>query len=894
MHSFVRNVLIAASCLALQAPGQTPPIPPQSGVNPNAANPSRPFNRPPTTRTPVGGIPGANAAGAGARPGGNIRPGVAPGTAGTNAEKTAIKVDDAINKDTGLVAIQFPNTPLSTILLLYEDLTGLKIIRDATAEQATVSIETTGELPKEKAISYIEKSLLLNGYSFVPSGEGMVKLLAFDAKKPQSEGTKLFESASELPDSDEVVSFVATLKYLNSEDAIKALDLVVPRHSYGVLVSVPNSRNLIIVENSNTIRAQLAVLERLDNKPAATISKTFQLVRADAEDVKKALDEILGTDDKSGSSSSGSSTGGSRNRATPTAAPAAAAPGGAVAPSAAAMNFTGGSAPDAITPKIHAIVRRNCLLVIATPDSMAVITTLIEELDAASELRNFVSRTLNYLGVDAAMGIISDAIARGEGDSGGGGGGNSGLNSLGQTNGTNNSSTGATNANSRANTFGTNNSMGGLGNNGLNGGAYGNGLNGGGGVGGLSSGGSSGAAANLQPLRSDTGPRSLVVGKTLLISDPTANSLFASGPPEHLRILNEILDELDKRPQQIFISVVIGEMTLSHGNGLSVDSILRGALINRNRSVGYAGGLRGNQDAATALDPRSVVNLVGDVAAGGFGSALGNGLTLYGGVADGVDIIVKTLETNGDFKVLSRPTIFTMNNRAATITSGVSIPVATSTQGTYGGGANSTGLISNVQYQPVVLSLQILPLINSENELTLQISQENNEASADKTTIAGNAYPELSQQTLNTTVLVKNRSTVLLGGLIRESKNKSKSGLPFLSRIPLLGSLTGSQSVSVNRRELLVFINPRIVYGSTDLPPTVEDAPGTSPFGGEVQNLLIKEKTPAAQPQGPLSRRPALARLFRKLFGTDPDPSPNAPTTPMVPASNIPVAVPVR
>jgi type II secretion system protein D len=792
-----------------------------------------------------------------------------------------MKVDEAVNKESGMVTLQYPNTPLSQILLIYEDLTGLKIIRDANAEQATVSIETTGELTKERAIMYIEKSLLLNGYSFVPAGEGMVKLLSFDAKKPSTEGAPLIESASELPETDQVVSFVAMLKYLSGEDAIKAIDQVIPRHSYGVITAVPNAKALVITENSATIRAMLLLLERLDNKPALTTSKTFQLIRADAEDVKKALDEILGTEDKS-SGSSGSSTGGSRNRAVPTAQPNT--PGVPAQPSAAGQNFASGGSSEAIAPKIHAIARRNCLLVIATPETMEVIGTLILELDGASEIQNFVSRTLNYLGVDAAMGIISDAISRGEGD----GGGDSGVNSLGGqggVGGTNNQ--GSTNANSRANTFGSNNTTGGM-NNGMSGGLGGGGT---GGVGGLSSGGSSGAAANLQPLRSDTGPRSMVVGKTLLISDPTANSLFASGPPEHLRVLNEILDELDRRPQQILISVVIGEMNLSHGNGLSVDTILRGALIRNNGSATAAGGLRGS--AASLLDPRNVRSMA-DFGVDAANAIAGRGLTLYGGVADGVDIIVKTLETNGDFKVLSRPTIFTMNNKAATITSGVSIPVATSTQGLLSGGTSSTGLISNVQYQPVVLSLQILPLINSENELTLQISQENNEASETKTAIAGNEYPELSQQTLDTTVLVKNRSTVLLGGLIRESKNKTKSGLPFLSRIPLLGALTGSQTISTSRRELLIFIQPRIIHGMSDLPPTVEDAPGTSPFAGEVADLLIKEKSSIAKTQPPVTRRTALNRLFRKLFSTDPDLSLDKPTTPMVPAAEYPVAIPVR
>ncbi|HYF36961.1 MAG TPA: hypothetical protein VD994_16810, partial [Prosthecobacter sp.] len=168
-------------------------------------------------------------------------------------------------------------------------------------------------------------------------------------------------------------------------------------------------------------------------------------------------------------------------------------------------------------------------------------------------------------------------------------------------------------------------------------------------------------------------------------------------------------------------------------------------------------------------------------------------------------------------------------------------------------------------------SLQILPLINSEDELTLQISQENNEASESRTTISGNQYPELSQQTLNTTVLVKNRSTVLLGGLIRESKNKSKSGLPFVSRIPVLGALVGSQGATTTRRELLVFIQPRIVHAMSDLPPSVEDAPGTSPFASEVQNLLVQEKEILAEAPA-AKKRVDLGRLFRKLFSKEDTP----------------------
>ncbi|HYF34593.1 MAG TPA: secretin N-terminal domain-containing protein, partial [Prosthecobacter sp.] len=567
MYFATRHILLGACFIAFGVEAQ---IPPQPGRNPNVTPPGsiRPGVRPPTPgRPPVGG---PNTQGAEARP--------------------APRPEDAITTS-GNVKLEYRNTELSIILLLYEDLTGLKVIRDANAEQATVSVDTTGELPKEKAIMFIEKSLLLNGYSFVPAGEGMVKLLSFDAKKPQAEGVRLFESAMDLPETDEIVSYVASLKYLSGEDAIKALDSVITRHSYGVLTAVPNARKLVIIENSATVRAMLAMLERLDNKPTATTSKTFQLVRSDAEDVKKALDEILGTDEKKSGSTGTTAT---PNRPV-TPAQVQNAQGGVVQAAAASPVDYSDNSTTEIPPKIIAITRRNSLLVIATPETMQYIGTLIEELDAASELRNFVSRTLNYLGVDAAMSIISDAISRGEED-GSGGANDSGVNSLGSQGSSTNQN--RTTSNSTSNSMFGNNQSTGLG------GGYGGGA-GGGGMGGFGGSGS-GASANLQPLRDDSGPRSIVVGKTLLISDPTANSIFASGPPEHLRVLNEILDELDRRPQQILISVVIGELNLDHSKGLSVDHILRGALARRNGSSAVAGGLGGEGGPPTLLDPRAV------------------------------------------------------------------------------------------------------------------------------------------------------------------------------------------------------------------------------------------------------------------------------------------------
>ncbi len=851
--SFLNRPISLLGVLLLAAPALAQ-IPPQAGRNPNTIPP--PGSPSPSLRP---GFP--NSPAAAPRPAG--APASAPGNAaagGTSAtgEKQAIKVEDAIT-DEG-VELQFPNTPISEILLLYEDLTGLKIIRDANAEQATVSIETTGTLPKEKAILFIEKSLLLNGYAFAPAGDGMVKFLAVDAKKPITEGgAPLIESAMDLPQTDQVVNYVILLKYLNAEDAKKAIEEVVtPLHSYGKITPIPNAKALVITENSNTIRAIITLMDKLDHKPAETIQKTYQLTRSDTEDIKSALDEILGNENKD-------SGGSGRTPSIPQNTPGSIPGQQPIQPTmpTGASTGVGGSSAEAAPAKIIPIARRNCLLVIGSQEQHDYIGKLIEELDGASEMRNFISRPLKYLAVDAAMQILSDAITRTEGDGEGGSSGTGG-----NTTGTNpQNNTQNRNNNSGSSLFNNNNNS--LSNNGLNSGfGSNNGL--GGGLGGSSG---FGGGSNLQPLRQNNGPQSVLIGKTLLISDPVANSIFVSGQPEHLRIMEEILNELDHRPQQIIISALIGDYQISENRGFSLETAFRGRHGGGSGGffgqVGSSSGLpstTGANNAVTTFDPRSAID-----AATAYAS--GNGLTFIGGVHAGLDLIAQMLEGDSNFKVISRPTVFTQNNQSASLTSGLSFPIASSTQSSLLGGVNNNSFLSNVQYQDIVLSLQIIPLINSEDELTLQVSQQNSER-AGNTVIAGNNYPIISKQELNTIIACRNNSTVLLGGLVRSDENRTRTSVPIISAIPLLNKVMGSRQKDNSKRELLIFIQPRIVDGMNDLPPSLGDSVGASPFSDEAQAAFRQErisqdraKDPAAQVKPRMTQR--LKSLLNRILVND-------------------------
>jgi general secretion pathway protein D len=811
--------------LFAQIPDQRPP----GTVSPNAIQPT--IQPGATTQIP------------------NLSPaGSAPSTGGSAPGSSAPGSD--------FVVIQYPGYDLTEILVDYEEWTGKKVIRDANIEGVKVTIETTGELPKEQAIRYLEASLLLNGYAFVPAGPGLVKILAADAKRPSTEGTDFYTDVAKLPFNEEVVTFIATLKHLNSEDAVKAIDQIVPRHSYGMVQAVENMKALVIIENTATIRAILTVLEQLDKPAQPEIQKSFQLTRADADDVAGALNEILESDEKdSGSGPSG------RNPPAVQGGQAPAGQPGQAAPPPGISVGGGGNTPGSTAkpPKIVAIPRTNRIMVIGTEEAVDYIGKLIDELDAPADLRNFVTRRLSYLRVDAAMAIIGDAIHRGNGQSSGGGSGAGGVTGNSTTN------TGANTVTNNRGGFGGGfgGGMGGLGG-GMGGvgggfGGVGGGMGGvgggfGGGMGGFGGGmGGMGGMGGGQPMLQNTAPTSLLVGKTLLIADPINNSIFLSGPPDHLRILDEIIDELDIRPKQIVINVVIGEMNLSDNFEFGIDYLLRPTRFKFDRYSGTGLGVLRNT-AAAFVDPNAITNNTE------LPSGLG-GLTTYGSIDEGVDVIVRALAGNRNFEVVSRPTLLTMNNQPADITSGTSIPVpTTSTNSVNPGGDGQFGVTSQIQFQPIVLGLSVTPLINNDNELTLQIMQQNNEQSG-STTINGNPFPNISQQTLNTTVMVRDGSTVLLGGLIRENVEKERNGLPFLKDVPLIKHLVSSVKDNKTRRELLVFIQPRIVSGDGDLPANYQDSTSQTPFGDRMRTFMNHEQTAPAEGV----KRSKLGELFYRL-----------------------------
>ena len=185
----------------------------------------------------------------------------------------------------------------------------------------------------------------------------------------------------------------------------------------------------------------------------------------------------------------------------------------------------------------------------------------------------------------------------------------------------------------------------------------------------------------------------------------------------------------------------------------------------------------------------------------GFSYVLSNA-NVVGGVASALNL----LATDSRVKVISSPHIMVTDNQTAKIQVGDRVPITSQTQSVLG---STTGLIASIQYIDTGILLTVTPRINAGGQVTMDINQEVSAAAI--TTTSSINSPTISKRSVKTTVVVKSGETMVLGGLITDNKTNASSGLPYLSKIPFIGGLFGTQSIANNRTELVLLITPRLV-----------------------------------------------------------------------------------
>ncbi|OYW23742.1 MAG: hypothetical protein B7Z55_03220, partial [Planctomycetales bacterium 12-60-4] len=375
---------------------------------------------------------------------------------------------------------------------------------------------------------------------------------------------------------------------------------------------------------------------------------------------------------------------------------------------------------------------------------------------------------------------------------------------------------------------------------------------------------------NITPLDVTKKTISILIGSTFVIADSASSKFIASGPPDQIKALQELADEMDVRPRQILLSAIIGEFTLGDNFNFGLDWIQS---LKQVGSDGLVGGVLNTQGTAFA-NPSNLKDVAGFLGAGG-PAAIG-GLTAYGQINKNLNIFLQTLESTKRFHVLQKPTVTTLNHQPARIYIGQQIAIAgqSYTSGVVGGGFTST-----TQYIPVRLQLDITPHIFNDAEVMLEFRQQKNDI-ASYTTISGNQVPNISEQGLSNNLIVPDRATAMLGGLITERDTNNKSGLPFLVRIPIIKYLVGSTNSAKERREMMIFVQPRIMEDTEshmleqarfgDYSSNFDAAAG---FAGMPETAVpraaqVVEDKPNALLPPPIAAQPAPKKgLFTKMKG---------------------------
>lgn len=784
MHAIRRLLpisLIALSSAFGQAPTEpAEPLPPGVPAVPAApAVPTAPAVPPPAVRPVVPGAPGV--------------PGAVPAPKPVNVPLADRKIIESIIE---------PKMTGNDLAAKYRAFTGRRVIVSAAAAAAEFAFvqeaSPADPLTYGEAAKLIKMAALLEGFVFVPAGDIApdVDKLMFSAASagPKGEGIEVINETDPFPVEDRVIAYVMTFKFLKPDEAVRVFTSIIGQFgSYGSLAAIPNASAVIITEKTSLI-SKLIELKEVIDKPTSDVTTRFIKVQfADVTELAETLNQLLTAQQQSQQTAGVQRTDAQVN-----------IPGGNN-PAAAGGNRGSASSTgsaESVPVQIVPDSRTNRIFVMGRPVDVVFVEGLVREFDTQTSEKNFLRRKLSFLSASEFLPIAGDALTRAfssnssGGSSGGGGAGSTGANfGQGGATGGSNRTTGSTSSGNRSTSSSRSSGSS------SSGSSFGS-------VGGT--GGGSDVGSLSEP-NTSTAPTSLIVGRTLLVADNITNSIIVQGPPAGLEIIEKLLDEVDVRADQVMISAVFGQLTLNDNLDYGVNiirSLDRSSLANGNSGIG--GGNVNPTNGGGASTP-NIPGLI-DPAAYRAGFA-GSGLNVYGMLSNQFNVYVNALKATGNFSVLSRPSIYTANNKKGVISSGQRIAVPTNS---FNGGVNNGGQSTNIEYQDVVLKLEIIPLINSEKEVTLQIVLTSDERGEDQS-VGELVVPNIITRSMTTTVTVPNNQTVVLGGLVVTRDRDSVSGIPVLSSIPGLGKLFSTTSKDKEKSELLIFIQPSIVRSAENL-----------------------------------------------------------------------------
>ena len=297
---------------------------------------------------------------------------------------------------------------------------------------------------------------------------------------------------------------------------------------------------------------------------------------------------------------------------------------------------------------------------------------------------------------------------------------------------------------------------------------------------------------------------SILEGAVNISADKATNSLIIVASPADFELVRDVIQKLDVRRRQVYVETAIIEMSLAKQRelGFEFQAANLDQLEGSNATMGIGGTNFGNIGNAMVNGPAALATTSGLAVAAVKGTFTFKGIEYLN-----IGALLHAVQTDADVNVLSTPNILTTDNQKAEIMVGQNVPFKTAqTQNAATGGA---ALLNTYERKDVGIKLSLTPQITSDDNVRLEVNQEISDVV--ETSSASDAGPTTNKRSASTTVVVKDRETMVIGGLIRDNVTSSTMKVPLLGDIPILGWLFKYKTSRIEKTNLMIFITPHII-----------------------------------------------------------------------------------
>ena len=690
--------------------------------------------------------------------------------------------------DSGTLRLKFNAAPIDLLLEAYAEQTGRTLLLAPSLPQANITLRSQGSLSKSEYLEAIETVLGMNGVALLPEGEKFARVVPNKEARqepmpivlPDAEG----EGAADTNNAA-LISQMIPLKHIEAAEAQRAIQPL--QHSYAQAHVFEGINSLLLTDTAANINRVMQVIAMVDQPIEAREEPiVVQIHYAKASEIKAKLEQILAEaqGEQKSTVQRQRESGAPGVEPTPAGDIPSVTPGGIIrAPRRGSAESRADVADEVDRGIIRGQVkivdddRTNILIIITRPENMSFFEKIIKVLDVETSpdvlVRIF---RLEFAEAEKIAGMLNDLIgaaspddksattpADGDGDAGETGGGTA-LRDYVERRAAPVPATPAPTPSAP----------------------------------------SAGGAGGVR--KSKVGE--LSTDNIKILSDERTNSLIIMASKSDLVALEEIIHGMDMMLSQVLVEAVIVELSLDDSMQTGVDWVQR-ALVSYNQGpngtlapkVAYAGG--GGGGSSLPIDPTTLTK------ATDFAGQTGAGLSYYLTLFDlNVDMVFKAVSSDSRTRILSSPVILTTDNKEATIEV---------TQATYflkGQNPVSTGnsveYVEDVQRENVGITLSVKPRINEKRFVVMEIEQTLEDVTGSQR-IGDTDWPIVTKRKVSADVAVKSGDTIVLGGLVKNSEQRSKSGVPLLGDIPILGIPFRSSSKAKKREEVIVFITPYVM-----------------------------------------------------------------------------------